>query len=130
MKKAGMVLGILILLGCIGFLFVSVNAKRELKALVYEDIDMSLVEDGIFYAEAKAGPVYVKLFVTVVDNTMTDIEIIEHRNGMGSKAEVITEAMVTQNTYDVDGISGATVSSEVIKSAVSKALKDGLQVSR
>jgi hypothetical protein len=42
---------------------------------------------------------------------------------MGSKAESITETMVTRNSYDVDAVSGATLSSEAIKSAVSKALK-------
>lgn len=61
----------------------------------------------------------------VEDNTIRKIDIIEHRNGLGSKAESITESMVAKNSYAVDGISGATLSSEAIKSAVSKALKDG-----
>ncbi|MFT4145460.1 MAG: FMN-binding protein [Mobilitalea sp.] len=33
--------------------------------------------------------------------------------------------MIGQNNYNVDAVSGATLSSEAIKSAVSKALKKG-----
>ena len=51
--------------------------------------------------------------------------VIEHQNGLGAKAEAITEDIIAQNDYDVDGVSGATLSSEAIKSAVSKALKKG-----
>ena len=125
MKKAGIVLGILVLIGSAAFLKMADSAEKALTAMVYEEIDMSLVADGTYYGEADAGLVYVKAGVTVEDNTIRKIDIIEHRNGLGSKAESITESMVAQNSYAVDGISGATLSSESIKSAVSKALKDG-----
>lgn len=125
MKKAGIIIGILILIGFAAFIKMSDSAEKALSAMVYEEVDMSLVADGTYYGEADAGLVYVKAGVTVEANTIRKIDIIEHRNGMGKKAESIIESMVTQNTYTVDGISGATLSSEAIKSAVSKALKDG-----
>lgn len=50
------------------------------------------------------------------------IDILKHDNGKGKKAEQIRANMIDSNTYDVDAISGATTSSEVIKSAVSNAL--------
>jgi Uncharacterized protein conserved in bacteria len=61
----------------------------------------------------------------VIKHKIADITIIEHKNGLGSKAEAITDAMVEKNSYNVDAVSGATLSSEAIKSAVSKALKSG-----
>ncbi len=125
MKKAGIVLGILVLIGLAAFIKMSESAQKALSAMVYEEVDMSQVADGTYYGEADAGLVYVKAGVTVEDNTIRKIDIIEHRNGLGSKAESITESMVAKNSYAVDGISGATLSSEAIKSAVSKALKDG-----
>jgi len=69
--------------------------------------------------------VKLKVDVTVKDHSITGIEILEHENGMGSKAEAITQTMLACNSYQVDAVSGATLSSETIKSAVSKALASG-----
>lgn len=125
MKKIIIILGIIIAVLIGIYIWMSSNAKEELDAMVYEDIDMSSITDGTYYGEADAGLVIVKVGVTVSGHTITAIDIIEHQNGLGSKAEDITESMIAENSYDVDGVSGATLSSEAIKSAVSKALKAG-----
>lgn len=125
MKKIGIVLIILILFVIGAFLLMTNRAQKELASMVYENIDMNLVANGTYYGEVNAGLVFVKVEVTVKDHGINKLEIIEHKNGMGSKAEFITETMVTKNSYDVDAVSGATLSSEAIKSAVSKALKEG-----
>ena len=88
---------------------------------------MNFIADGTYFGEADVGLVFVKVEVNVKDHVIKDVEIIEHRNGMGSKAESITETMVTRNSYDVDSIGGATLSSEAIKSTVSKSLKRGVR---
>ena len=44
---------------------------------------------------------------------------------MVTAAEAIVADMVEKNRYGVDAVSGATLSSEAIKSAVSKALYAG-----
>ena len=46
---------------------------------------------------------------------------------MGQSANVIVDEMVDKNTYDVDAVSGATVSSEIIMNAVNNALQKGLK---
>ena len=56
-----------------------------------------------------------------------DIEIGEHQNGFGQSANDIVKDMVDKNTYDVDAVSGATVSSEIIMNAVNDALQKGLK---
>lgn len=101
------------------------NAKKELKAMEYEKIDMNLVSDGVYNGETEAGLVKVKVVTTVKNNAIKKIDIIEHQNGMGGKAEVITDKIIEENSYNVDAISGATLSSEAIKSSVSKSLKEG-----
>jgi len=53
--------------------------------------------------------------------------ILNHQNGLGSKAEKIIEDMIKQNRYDVDIVSGATISSKVIKSAVFNGLQKGIK---
>ena len=48
---------------------------------------------------------------------MKSIEILEHFNGQGQKAEAILENIIASQTLGVDGISGATYSSTAIKQA-------------
>lgn len=127
MKKAGIVLGVIILIVLGAYLWMTGSEKNELASMVYENVDMNLVADGTYYGETDAGMVFVKVSVTVKDHAIKEISIIEHKNGLGSKAEAITKDMIARNSYDVDAVSGATLSSETIKSAVSKALKEGYQ---
>lgn len=128
LKAAGIILAFLIIIGVGAYALLAVIANKNLSMLEYKDVDMNTVADGVYQGEADARLVYVKVEVTVKDHRIGDIKILEHKNGMGGKAESITEAMIEKNSYDVDAISGATFSSEVIKSAVSKALKKGCSV--
>ena len=97
-------------------------SPKQLASLTYENVEMSLVRDGMYYGETKAGLVSVQVEVLVQNHTIRGIEIVEHDNGLGRKAESITLAMMQENKWAVDAVSGATLSSEAIKSAVSKAL--------
>lgn len=117
------VIGALIILGVVLFLVMSHAASAGLASLVYEDVDMNQTADGTFEGEADAGMVSVKVAVTIQDHAITRIDILEHNNGRGTAAEAITEDMVAANSYDVDVVSGATLSSEAFRSAVSRALK-------
>jgi uncharacterized protein with FMN-binding domain len=125
MKKIGLILLFLIVI-VLGLYISLVNSsKKSLTAMEYEEVDMSKVADGIYLGEVDAGLVYVKVSVTVKENKLINIRIVKHKNGLGSKAESIITEMLQQNSYKVDAVSGATLSSEAIKSAVSKALKNG-----
>lgn len=129
MKKVGLILGIILIIilatGIGLFSWMTNSAEKAMEALVFEDIDMNRVADGVYYGEADGGFVQVKVEVEVADHRIAGIKILEHKNGKGSAAEGITEFMIAENRYDVEAVSGATYSSEVIKSGVSKALKEG-----
>ena len=84
---------------------------------------MPNVAEGVYSGHSELGPVSVDVEVHVTDHKLTKIDLVRHACGLSRPAEVITEKMVEQNTFDVDAISGATVSSEVIKNAVTKALR-------
>lgn len=105
------------------FLTMKNSADKALSNIVFEDVDMSKTSDGTYYGETDAGMVYVKVAVTVENHAVKGIDIIEHKNGRGAKAEALTDTIIADNSYDVDDVSGATLSSRAIKSAVSKALK-------
>lgn len=129
MKKAAKILGwvlaaILVIL-IIMMVFMVSTANRDRKNLYYSGLEASKVADGVYRGSAETSLVKVEVEVTVQNHTIIRIDILKHENGMGSKAEAITKDMVSQNTYEVDTISGATLSSEVIKSAVSIALEKG-----
>lgn len=128
MKKGVKVL--LIILGIIAvivvgaYLMMKNTADKALASIVFEDVDMSQTADGTYYGETNAGMVFVKVAVTVENHAIKSIDIIEHKNGKGAKAEAITDTIIAANNYDVDVVSGATLSSKAVKSAVSKALRE------
>ena len=66
--------------------------------------------------------VYAKVEVTVQNGVITNIDILEHKNGRGSSAEVVVDRIVEEQKIEVDAVSGATNSSTVIKKAVENAL--------
>ena len=125
MKKFVFLILVIVLLA--SYMWISNLIQREIASVVYADINMDLVANGTYIGETKVGPVFVKLEVTVQDKVINNIEIIEHQKGLGGKAESIIEEIIAKNSYDVEAISGATVSSEAIKSAVNKALKRACQ---
>ena len=106
-----------------GFLLVQNQARSALAALSYAQVSMADAQDGVYEGEADAGLVAVRVKVAVRDGTIDSIELLKHDNGMGQKAEAILDEMEKADTWDVDAVSGATLSSETIKSAVSLALK-------
>ena len=89
---------------------------------VITDIDLSGIEDGTYTGEAGDFVVGVKLSVTVVNQEITDIEILEQRGGKGYEAHDILPRMIEEQSPDVDVVSGATGSSRCIMIAVKNAL--------
>ena len=84
--------------------------------------DASNIPDGVYVGECDVSLIYAKVEVHVENNAITDIRILEHRNGRGASAEKIAGEMVAQQRLDVDAVAGATNSSIVIKKAVDNAL--------
>jgi len=126
MKK---VIRIAVILLCIVFIgvvgFETWSEKLVQEAMELEDvaIDLSKVEDGTYEGHSELGPVIVDVKVTVKKGKIAEIEIVNHQNGLGQSANVIVDEMVDKNAYDVDAVSGATVSSEIIMNAVNNALQ-------
>ena len=130
-KNVVKVIGIMIALFLVAIVIMVIvmfnKAKNDDASIEYCQVDMADVTDGTYEGEASTTFVKVKVAVSVADHKITDIKILKHENGKGAPAEVITETMVEKNTYEVDAVSGATTSSEVIKSAVSVALSEGVK---
>jgi uncharacterized protein with FMN-binding domain len=108
------------------FAVVSIRMTGQVKAFDKTNIDLSQVADGVYTGHSETDLVKVDVRVTVADGRIEDIEILKHECGKGHPADVIVSDMIKDNTVDVDAVSGATMSSEVIKDAVRDALRSGL----
>ena len=127
-KVVGIILGLIILLMLVIFTIILMQMGSAINDLEYYEVHLEELEDGLYNGSVETPLVKVKVEVEVKDSEIVEIDLIDHQNGLGSDAEIIIDDMVDQNTYEVDAISGATASSEVIKSAVSKALtKDNIE---
>lgn len=123
MKKIFCVILGIVLLGTSGCLSLTASIKKRLAKIENEDIDMETVEDGSFEGHSELDLVKVDVKVLVENHKLIKVELLRHECGLGHPADVIVDKMVEQNTWDVDAVSGATVSSEIIKNAVNKALR-------
>ena len=86
------------------------------------DVNVNEIPDGEYTGKYDVGYIYAKVKVTVADGKISDIEILEHRNERGSKAESIIEDILEEQRIDVDAVTSATNSSLVIKKACENAL--------
>lgn len=106
----------------IGYL-VSVRLYRRTVANIsFVHTDASGIKDGIYIGEFDVKFIYAKVKVSVSDGRITKIELLEHKNDRGGAAEAIIEEIIAMQKIDVDAVSGATNSSQIIKKAVDNAL--------
>ena len=96
--------------------------QRNVDSIVFENIELSDVEDGTYVGEYDAGYIYAKVEVMIEDGRIVSINLMEHRNERGKTAEVIVDNVVATQKIDVDAVSGATNSSNVIKKAIENAV--------
>lgn len=69
----------------------------------------------------------VKVEVTVADSKISKVEVLEHSETEGISDPAIKDvpaAIISKQSADVDSVSGATVTSEAIKTAVKAALTE------
>ncbi len=125
-------LSIAVLLFLIGMIVTAVylksvaDYKRAVKQTPFSGIDIS---DGVYVGEYDVNFIYAKVEVTVLNGTLTDIAILEHKNERGQSAEIVIDRILTEQKIDVDAVSGATNSSIVLKKAVENALSGVLGTS-
>ena len=96
--------------------------KRAVKETTFGNLDISDVPDGVYVGEYDVDFIYARVEVTVQNGVITNIDILEHKNGRGSRAEAVVDRIMEEQKIEVDAVSGATNSSTAIKKAVENAL--------
>ncbi len=84
--------------------------------------NLTMLADGTYQGECDNGLVFVKVEVDVQNQIISNIRILEHRNGMGQAAETIVDSVKSEQRIEVDAVSGATLSSQTILKAIENAL--------
>ncbi|MDM7925267.1 MAG: FMN-binding protein [bacterium] len=86
-------------------------------------VDGSRLADGVFRGECKAGPNKAVVEVTIRDQNITQVNLLQSDAWKGHKADaVIPGRIVEKQSTAVDAVSGATNTSNVIMNAVEAAL--------
>ncbi len=100
----------------------SINAIR-----LFDKADVSKVANGQYTDKAVGynGDLHVQ--VTVADGKITTVEVIKHKEKQFYAALTDTprQIMDTQGIRDIDGTSGATITSQAIVNATARALAQG-----
>lgn len=126
-KKIILLLAAAALIAALGFgakALVDLNAyKAEIAGMEIGEINLEDMPDGTYEGAYDAGLVRVLLEVTVVDQRITDIKLLEHENGKGAPAEAVIPAVIEAQSLEVDIVSGATSSSKVILKSIELALE-------
>lgn len=105
-------------------IFKAQKFNKYMDSLVITDIDLTNVDDGSYIGKENAGIINVKVSVDVKENRIINLEILKHTNGQGDEANRIVDDIKSNQTLMVDDITGATLSSIVIKKAVENALSE------
>ncbi|WP_244969346.1 flavocytochrome c [Tissierella praeacuta] len=83
------------------------------------------IKDGVYEGVGTGKGGEIKVEVTIADDTITDIKVLNHNEtpGFDTAMETLTESIISQNSLEVDGVSGCTFTSNGFLEAVNSALK-------
>lgn len=127
-KKIALIFGLAIVLlgGGFGFAYYKrvTDYKQAVQAIQITEPNLTTIKDGEYTGEHDVGFIRAKVKVEVKDHRFKTINLLEHHNDRGGKADRLPQDMLAQQKVTVDAISGATNSSKVIQKAVENALNN------
>lgn len=126
-KKIFIALGILVVIVLSLITIVIHGMKKQLRDFDDTPVVIADVADGTYEGISETTLVKATVKVTVEGGKIINIDILRHECGLGGPAGEIVNDIRDLNTVEVDAVSGATYSSEVIKDAVRNALRQGIK---
>lgn len=100
--------------------------RAKVKATTIENVDLQQVKGGIYQGECDFDLVRALVAVQIKDHQIVSVNLLQHDNGWGKKAEVIVDRIKDQQSLEVDVVTGATASSKAILKAAERALRKGI----
>ena len=131
MKKKHVIILSVVVIVIIGIYFSITGFKSYIESNLEQltesnisNVDILNIADGTYAGSCKVFPLTAEVKVTVKNHEITEIELVEHKNGRGASAEVIPNKVLEAQTLGIDTVSGATYSSKVILKAIENALNN------
>ncbi|MEX1376189.1 MAG: FMN-binding protein [Eubacteriales bacterium] len=122
MKKILIIIVIVLVIVAVGGFFAIKSKAIDPDDIKIDNVDISSVADGVYTGEYNTAMVSAEVEVAISDGKISALQILRHDCGLGGKAEVIVDDIVSSQSLDVDTVAGATTSSKVILKAVENAL--------
>jgi len=125
--KKVVIIGI-ILLGCFWICNLCACSKNE---PTYNISEAGTWKDGTYAEEATGKNGSFSVTVTIKDGKIENIEVGENNETAdkgGIAISTLPTDMIANQTYNVDAVSGATITSEGLKKAVAKCLENASDV--
>jgi uncharacterized protein with FMN-binding domain len=127
LKKVLKVIGIVVLVMIIasgGMVIYMSRGLSEGREMVIQEVDLSNVDDGVYDGSHQGGRWSNRVSVTVKDHEITQIEVTEDISFSDEALKnQIIDAVIAQQSTQVDIISGATVSSKAYLQSIQQAFQ-------
>lgn len=119
----GMVL--LVVLLALGVMVLSTEGQREEdRTLEIADVDFSRIPDGDYHGSYKGWNQF-EVNLTVSDGKVTGIEVADgSRDPSTAVTDAVFERVITEQTLQLDAVSGATITTNALLKAVEQALEE------
>jgi uncharacterized protein with FMN-binding domain len=101
---------------------------KEVTDLDIESVDLTQIPDGSYTGSYDSYRWSTTVEVTILDHRITDVQSVTIQDGRDSLTEDLKEKVLSEQTVDVDAVSGATASSNAYLKAIENALKNGEDV--
>ncbi|ABX44232.1 flavocytochrome c [Lachnoclostridium phytofermentans ISDg] len=101
------------------------KAKEEPKTSPDTDATATAIPSGTFTGEGEGKGGKIKVELTLENGEIKKIDVLENNEtqGFADAMQTITDAMIGTNSFDVDSVSGATLTSTGFKTAVENAFE-------
>ncbi|WP_313129757.1 FMN-binding protein [Anaerocolumna sp.] len=97
---------------------------KQANSIAINPVDFTNIQDGTYQGEYYIQDfIGAKVKVTIENGEIINITLLDHKYGLGKKAEEIIDIVKEKQTLEVDTISGATYSSTMIIKAIENALR-------
>lgn len=106
---------------CVSFMLMAFLLRP--KPLQISTVDLSAVEDGSYIGVCQNKILFAVVQVEIQNHEITGIEVIEHKASYMAQAEQIAGSVCSEQSLEVDAVTGATLTSDTVLKAIENALE-------
>jgi len=107
---------------CVGFILVAFLLRPQ--ALDIGTVDLNTIADGEYIGVCQNKILFAVVKVEIQNHKIIGIEVVEHKASYMEQAKQIAGAVCSEQSIEVDAISGATLTSDTVLKAIENALED------